>query len=190
MSDIKPKIEPRATDAVNFIASINKIISSLIDSYRFDDVFMIRIDNWFDHKWLNYSGKSVVQFQDSQLIESALQDEWREKITVPPFNPNRVLSEMFFGINSSVGTDKTLHTVKASNDNIHNRIINFSTNGLFIWYSSETERNQKGSVMIYKVQQGKVETFYVSFENNKHWKAKQVKGITTTELTNLLDFSK
>lgn len=176
----------RDGDAQDFVKSINKIILGLVEKFQINEVSLVRIKNWFDHKWLNYSGKSVVQFNGGGVvIDSALNNEWREKITVPPFNPNRVLSETFFTIRPTENKmfAKPLHITKDSNDNIHNRISMYTTNGLFIWYSSNTEPNQKGSLMIYRVQGDVVSTFYASFENDKGWKINQTKDIPVDELT-------
>src|SRR5687768_6991582 len=99
MPNIDHEIIVRDGDAQDFIKSINKIMLALIEKFQINEVCIVRIKNWFDHKWLNYSGKSVVQFPGGAgLIDSALNNEWRKKITIPPFNPNRVLSETFFRI--------------------------------------------------------------------------------------------
>ena len=176
-------------DAQEFIQIINKIIFGLIEKFQIDEISFVKIKNWFDHKWLNYSGLSVVQFHGGGLVpDSSLNNEWREKITVPPFNPNRVLSETFFRIKPTKNKmfEKPLHITKDSNDNIHNRISRYTKNGLFVWYSSDTELNQKGSLMIYRVQDEMVSTFYASFENNNGWRIKQTKDIPVAELSSYI----
>jgi len=186
MTNIDHEITIRDGDAPDFIKSINKIMFGLIEKFQINEVCLVRIKNWFDHKWLNYSGKSVVQFHGGAgLFDVSLDNEWREKITVPPFNPNRVLSETFFRVKPTENKmfEKPLHTTKDSNDNLHNRISMYTKNGLFVWYSSDTEHNQKGSLMIYRVQDGVVSTFYASFEHNNGWKIKQTKDIPVNELT-------
>ena len=188
MQDINLEIKTDIEDAPEFIKSINKIIVGFIGKFQVDEICLIKIKNWFDHKWLNFSGKSVVQFHGGNFITSALQDEWREKTTVLPFNPNRVLSEIFYRINPTDNRtfEQSLHKTKSSNDNIHNRIANYTKNGMFIWYSSDTERNQKGSLMIYIVKENFIETCYASFENINGWKVKQTKNVSTNELTAFL----
>lgn len=188
MLDIKLNIKIEEGDAQEFIKIINEIITGLIENFQIDEICLIKIKNWFDHKWLNYSGKSVVQFHGGHFIEASLQNEWREKITVPPFNPNRVLLETFYRMRQTDNRmfENSLHKTKGSNDNIHNRITNYSKNGLFVWYSSETKINKKGSLMIYRVQNNIVETFYASFENINSWKIKQTKDIAVSELTKFL----
>lgn len=177
-------------DAPTFIKNINSIVTSLIYRSKFDEVFIIKINNWFDNKWLNYSGKSVVQFHGGHFIETALQNEWREKITIPPFNPKRVLSEKIFAINTSINKrwDKKIHKAKASNDNLHNRINAYSNNGLFVWYSFDTEKIQKGSAMFYKVQNDIVDSFYVSFEKKEDkWDISKTKNISIDELNEFIE---
>lgn len=186
MPNIDHKILIRERDACEFIKIINEIMHGLINKFQVNDVRLVRIKNWFDHKWLNYSGKSVVQFHGGAVVsDSALYNEWREKVTVPPFNPNRVMSETFFRIQPTVNKlfEERLHKTKPSNDNIHNPISKYTKNGLFIWYSSDTELNQKGSLMIYRVQRDIVSTFYASFDNNNGWKIRRTKNIRLGELT-------
>lgn len=187
--NLDQEIKIESGDANDFIIDLNKIVGKLIDKKEVNEVCLIRIKNWFDHKWLNYSGKSVVEFRGGAgLIDSSLNNEWREKITVPPFNPNRVLSELFFRIEPTHNKlfEKNLHKKKESNGNIHNRISAYTKSGMFVWYSSNTEINQKGSLMIYIVQDDNIKTFYVSFVNNNGWKINQTKNISATELENIL----
>lgn len=188
MQDTIFEIKTDIEDAPEFIKSINEIIVGFVDKFQVDEICLIKIKNWFGHKWLNFSGKSVVQFHGGGFITSALQDEWREKTTVPPFNPNRVLQEIFYRIKQTDNRifEESLHKAKSSNDNIHNRIANYTKNGMFIWYSSNTKINQKGSLMIYRVKENLVETCYASFENINGWKIKQTKNIATNELTSFL----
>lgn len=176
-------IEVKKDDAPEFIELINKIMRSLIDDHSIKEICKIRIKNWFDHKWLNFSGKAVIPFNGIK-VDSALEEKWEQKITVPPFHPNRVLSETFFRKRPSENKifEKRLHRVKTSNDNLQNRITNYTDDGLFVWYSSNTKINQKGSLMIYRVKDEAVETFYSSLENKEGWKIIQTKGIGINEL--------
>ena len=188
MLDTEFKIKVDSGDSVIFIQNINKITERFVEKCEIEELFFIKVENWFDHKWLNYSGKSVIQFHGGPFLESALQNEWRDKITVPPFNPSRIISEIFIkiGFSQPKSFHKKLHSLKGSNDNIHNRIVNFTKNGLFAWYSSNTEINQIGSLMIYIVKDNSVETFYVSFANKNGWNINLAKNINKRELTGLM----
>lgn len=180
-SNQKIKIEP--DDAPEFIQLINKLNATLIFQYGINELKYIRVKNWFDHKWLNFSGRAVVPFEGGSFFEAALENKWQEKITVPPFHPNRILSEISVirdGVDNKTLKD-ALHTYKSSNNNLHNRITQYSQSGLFIWYSSNTKTNDRGSLMVYRVQDSAIETFYVSFENKDGWVATRTKGIGLNE---------
>ena len=85
------KIKTQEDDAPDFIEIVSKIMVAMIFDYDIAEVVYVKIKNWFDHKWLNYSGKSVVRFDGGLRIGSALENVCSEKITIPPFNPNRVI---------------------------------------------------------------------------------------------------
>ena len=189
------RIEPEKGDAVTFVDFINKIVSMLVFQYGIKEIRYIKIDNWFDHKWLDYSGKAVVHFDFGGLKKfddrnnSALENKWKEKITVPPFHPNRVIYEHYFRkvpIKNKI-FEYHIHNEINSNDNIHNRIDRYTSNGLFVWFSSNTEINQKGSLMIYRVQEDEIQTWYATFENKESWQLTRTKGIGFHELRQYIE---
>ena len=180
------EIRPQEDDSNTFIKLVNQIISTMVFQYGIKELHYTKIKNWFDHKWLNYSGKAVIYFESNEVlpVDASLENKWQNKITVPPFHPNRVLME-FWVKKQATGNKritKTLHPLKSSNDNLHNRISDYSKNGLFVWYSSNSKENNKGSLMVYRVQEDEIHTFYASLENNGDWKITQTKGIGLNEL--------
>ncbi len=58
---------------------------------------------------------------------------------------------------------------------------------MFIWYSSEIEINQKGSLMVYIVQEDEIKPFYASFINKNGWKINQAKNASVRELESFLN---
>ncbi|MBI1307600.1 MAG: hypothetical protein GC181_13440 [Bacteroidetes bacterium] len=181
------KIQVEKGDSQEFIDIVNAIMGSLIFQYSIKEVVFVKIKNWFDHKWLNYSGQTVVPFDFGGMkdqIDAALENVWREKISVPPFNPNRVVYSKFF-IKQDTGNEKikkTLHRRRSSKDNIHNRIAEYTSNGLFIWFSSNTQINQRGSIMAYRVKDDQVFTWYATVEKIGIWQITKTKGIGLNEL--------
>ena len=182
--------EEQPGDAPEFLIVVDRLLIANVEKYEPHEVVIVRIDNWFDHRWLNYSGKAVVHFEFSfpNRIDAALDSQWREKVTVPPFHPNRVQRSQYFytGSSTNPAIEKATHRWRTSNSNIHNRIADLTKNGLFVWYSSNTEVNQRGSIMLYRVQQGEVHTWYASLENKNGWKITRTKGIATEALNELL----
>ena len=46
-------------DDLKFVSIVSSIIDVLTDEYKPQIIASIQIDNWFDHKWLKFSGKSL-----------------------------------------------------------------------------------------------------------------------------------
>src|SRR5207244_3454793 len=118
------------------------------------------------------------------VSDVAWQDEWREKVTIPPFNPKRVLSSKFFK-KQSTGNQrikKKIHRFRSCFDNLHNRIEDYTADGLIVWYSSHSKENQRGSLMMYRVQDKQVHTWYATIENKNGWEITKTKGIGLNEL--------
>ncbi len=175
-------------DAPVFIHLVQEIINRIAVRDDVAEIRVIRIKNWFDHKWLNYSGKSIIHFEHTTHPDRiALENTWNERITVPPFNPNRILSEGVFMRSGPKNKKKgeTIHDWQRSTANQNNQIKGKVANGLFIWYSSDTIKNQQGSIMSYRVDKDNVDTWYASAENKNGWKVTKTKGINLDELADL-----
>tara|TARA_R100001369_G_scaffold23173_1_gene42526 strand:+ start:314 stop:655 length:342 start_codon:yes stop_codon:yes gene_type:complete len=82
---------------------------------------------------------------------------------------------------------KAIRQYRISNDNIHNRIEAYTSDGLVIWFSSNTEINQKGSIMAYRVQDEQVHTLFATVENKSGWQITKTKGIELNELKAYLE---
>ena len=184
------KIEADKDDAEEFVEIVNKLMSRTIFQWGIDEIMNIKIKNWFDHKWLNYSGKKIIHFENTQHPDKiALTHDWKKRITFPPFNPNRVLSEQFFRKRPTGNRqfEKVLHKQQRSTDNQLNLVSNKTKNGLYVWYSSNSHVNGQGSLMMYRVDNEKVETWYASIVKKDGWKIGQTKGIGKNELQSMLE---
>ncbi len=188
------KINIEDGDAVDFIAIANAIMDELVIQYAVKEVVFVKIKNWFDQKWLNYSGNTVVPFDFGGLRghghNTAKESVWRDKISIPPFHPHRVLASKFFVLEHTGNKkiQKRIHQYHTSNDNIHNRIENYTSDGLVLWFSSNSESLQKGSLMAYRVQNGIVHTWYATIENQNGWKPTKTKGISLDIIKSYLRF--
>src|SRR4051794_12954234 len=67
-------------DDRGFIELISRLIAGAATTHRPLDLLIYKIDNWFDHKWLGFSGQTL----------GAL-GVWARPLTLPPFVPNRVI---------------------------------------------------------------------------------------------------
>jgi hypothetical protein len=89
------------TDDNEFVELLYTLLNALLVQRNPEQLWVIQIDNWFDHKWLRYSGSGSVasgfptnwnsSFMDG--FTSVKEQFWRDKLTFPPFAPDRVVSQ-------------------------------------------------------------------------------------------------
>ncbi len=173
----KAKVEVHATDSDD--PEFIKLVSNLIDGFtaggEINALHLIHIDNWFDHKWLKFSGKIFGAHGVRQRDE---------RLTVPAFNPNRVLSHQYF---ARMASDSTLreepppteiHLELRSCDNLHRRVSGIARRASLVWYTSNTRVNRKGAVMAYAPTESAYYTWYASLAANPTWAVEKTKQIS------------
>ena len=90
-------IPQNSSDDPVFLTALSDMLANLVETYQQRrEVYFIRIDHWFDHKWLEFSGKARVAFDGFRGRKVALNSVWRGKLAFPPFNPNRVIEQISF----------------------------------------------------------------------------------------------
>jgi hypothetical protein len=188
------EILTNADDDPAFVELLKHLIGQLVGEEFPEQIFVMKIDNWFDHKWLNFSGIGSVRFDDFRLeIDTALDEFSQDKVTFPPFTPNRVIGEYYF-----LRTERGdfLPSLKApfvherklapSAENLHKRVTDFATSALFLWVSSNTKLNRRGSVMVYEVKGPDVYTWYMGLSKDDDWKIAHTKGISPDQAMSLI----
>jgi hypothetical protein len=197
---MKIEIPTNDSDDATFVDLIGRIASELVDSSSPEQLFLIKIDNWFDHKWLKFSGKGRVGFGffEDYLVgmdmDTALDEFRQDQVTFPPFSPRRVIEQYYFlrGDNGNYTFPKRAPLVhqrilRHSSDNLHKRVVDFAGSAIFVWLSSNTEANGRGSFMVYQVQDGEVQTWYVNLTKARgEWRLLKTKGIAPSEVQSLI----
>jgi hypothetical protein len=61
------EILTNADDDPTFVELLRHLIGQLVGEEFPEQIFVMKIDNWFDHKWLNFSGIGSVRFDDFRL---------------------------------------------------------------------------------------------------------------------------
>jgi hypothetical protein len=93
------KVEVGDTDDPYFIALLDLLVGGLALRESPEGLWIIQIDNWFDHKWLRFSGIGAVDFRFPAFMnryDGALDEFYQDKVTFPPFSPNRVMLQWSF----------------------------------------------------------------------------------------------
>ena len=161
----------------SFVAIVQQILDKTLQLHQSPEVFVVLIDNWFDHKWLEFGSSR----NDSDA------PEWRTQLMLPPFEPSRVVSQLHFRKNSSASL---LYEASASNP-IHilsakRSLRQICSSGTFVWYSFVGKMSDRASLMVYLNSDGRGAAWYASFIRNPDWQVNKVKGISKRELTELL----
>jgi hypothetical protein len=161
-------------DDVAFLKLAQRIANGAVATLGVPEVYLVHVDNWFDHKWLGWWSR----WQHKEL----------EELCVPPFNPNRVRSQKHFiwDTNSSrwmsAGQGKPLHFRQPGRCSSRAQLLDqLSKSGVFIWYSGNTVTNRAGSVMLY-LSGAEGYAWYASFTKEEHWKVEDEFRITRREL--------
>jgi hypothetical protein len=164
------ELVPSESDDVAFLERAQRIVNGAIAALGPREVYLVHIDNWFDHKWLGFwSGKGT-------------------ELCVPPFNPNRVHSENRFTWNASTsqwtstGLEMPLHCRQPGRRSTFAQPLDrLSKSAAFIWYSGNTVTNGAGSLMLY-LSGAECYAWYASFKKREHWKIDGERQITKREL--------
>ena len=168
-------------DDARFVELVNRVLDSAVRLYRPDDVYIVQIDHWFDHKWLAFSGKALGALGVSKA-----------RLTLPPFNPNRVVRQVYYEAGApgaatySLASSPPLHIDQWSDANMQRFVDRVSESGLFVWYSGDTEPSDAASLMLYRVGGGEASGWYASFKDKGGWMLNKVGGISRRELSALL----
>ncbi|HZB87754.1 MAG TPA: hypothetical protein VE291_03760 [Terracidiphilus sp.] len=189
------------TDDNDFVVLIRKILHAVITVQDPNDVWIIQIDNWFDHKWLNFSGNGAVAnwmfagvptthalFDRLDSVKKAFH---QSKATFPPFSPGRLLGQWSYLKSGEDYTEFPIPTLPhktkkiQSRTNLQRRIKDFSAASCFFWFSGNTLKNGRGSLMAYVVEDGKIGSWYAGFSRDPDWTITQTKGISREDLLRL-----
>jgi hypothetical protein len=184
-------IRSDTTDDPEFVALIERIAVRSFKQGDYEEVFIIEIKNWFDHKWLKFSGIGRVPFHSvgDDHPQVALDEFFQDKITFPPFTPNRILRQQWHPADQSrsrwLPYSRKLR--RHSSWNLQRRVTQYAGSALFVWFSSGTKTNDRGSLMLYQVHAGSVSAWYASFRKATGWVLHLTKGITREVVESLME---
>ncbi len=171
-------------DDIKFIRQVGNLINGAIQTYEPLEIFVVKIDNWFDSKWAGFSRK----------ILGALAIRDFQNLTIPPFVPNRVMHQNLYcrGDKNTMKFEKKeskpLHIKQSSSNNFGRFIKNLTDSAIFVWYSGSTLKNKQGSVMIYWVKDQMAFGWYVAFAlKNEDWELGRTAFIPRKEVIFLIN---
>lgn len=157
------------TDDAAFLEIVSDTVNGMLLETKVAGVSFVKIRDWFGPKWLGFSGKKMGAFGVHDY-----------PLNIPPFNPNRVLSQRFYVFSpDSMSYERNwppfrLHPNQPSEENFHRYFARYVGSGAFIWYSSDSTRTGNGALMIYLTRHEKILSGYLGLEraSNGEWKAR------------------
>jgi hypothetical protein len=165
------------SDDPEFVEFVSRVLQGTIRFYKPRQVYVVHIDTWFDHKWNSYAGRI-----------GYCCNVWLDPLRPPPFSANRVQSETAYARSEAEPFvfDRTkapqLHIWKSGPQNSHRRLKDITPEGLYLWYSGNTKKVDRGSLMVYSVQGDLNLGWYASLLRRGEWRIGQTDGISTSEL--------
>jgi hypothetical protein len=160
---------PAELDDIAFLSLAQRIMNGALAELKVHEVFLVHVDNWFDHKWLGWWSRKD------------------EELRVPTFTPNRIRSEKHFVWNAarsaweSIALEKPLHVRQPGRRWLAQPLDRFSESAGFIWYSGNSVPNKIGSLMLY-LSGADGYSWYASFRNGERWTVADECRITRREL--------
>lgn len=170
-------LKPKGNVDESFVTIVERILNHTLRLHPFEEVYVVLIDNWFDHKWLEFHSSHT----DIDVLG------WRAKLKLPPFEPGRVMDQSCFRKHPSglsryeASSSNRLHISSANRS-----LAEICSSGAFVWYSFVGNSSDRGSVMVYFNREGKGAAWYASFVRSPNWHVNKVKGISKRELTEML----
>ena len=127
-------------DSHDFIAIIEGLVNGLLAVEAPPSLKLIKIDNWFGPKWLGFSGKVLGALGVSM-----------PKLTIPPFVPNRVVSERELAGPSceEIEDGGLIHLSVPSSVALTRKAVEVVPKALLFWYSGGSQNSGRGSAMAY-----------------------------------------
>ncbi len=170
-------ILPSQNEDKYFIGLVEQILNIGIILTEPKDIFVTKVDHWFDFKWHKFRGKVLGAFGVRG-----------EPLLIPPFIPDRIVEESYFERVGQKYIHKDLyrlHIYQPSSENEKREIKRDSA--IYLWYSGDTLNNSQGSLMVYSFGKDFQTSWYASFIKKKDWQIYKTDNISKAEINAMIN---
>jgi tetratricopeptide (TPR) repeat protein len=170
----------RQDDDLALVFRLQHIISGAIRFARPKYAHVVKIDNWFGPCWRCFAGSPNGKDLHPE-----------DRLAVPPFAPNRVLSEATYrreGNTLKRIKPRTLHDTPIRPSLAMPFFLDERTpSGLFVWYSGNTASQDRASLMVYEVEKtDEQRAWYAEFQRRAGtWTIATTVATSVAELSEL-----
>jgi hypothetical protein len=179
-------------DSGEFMRKVQALVVGVARDYEPARLYVVRIDNWFGPKWMHFAGK----FTAGKGFAIGVH---KTTLHVPPFVPHRAVTErVFVGPNYEEAVVRPpLHIECTSELALTRRIADVDKEAAFVWFSSKSEVQKRGSIMVYlpaasaptaSRRDGPRRTgaFYIGFSQREGgWEPAMLRGVSRREVDHL-----
>ena len=164
--------QPESTDDPGYLDWVEAIVVGVEEAVTTEQTYIVKIDNWFGKRWLGFSGRAL-----------GAVGVRKEKLTLPPFIPSRVISQRrFFAAGTPSGRRQRLHVWQRSGENLQRYTEVVLQGSHAFWYSGRSASNDRGSFMAYVATPEGHWPWYVGLRREKGWQVVDCIGIGIPEL--------
>jgi hypothetical protein len=182
----------RPGDSAEFMKKVRALVVGVARDYEPARLYVVRIDNWFGPKWMHFAGKFTAG-------KGAAIGVHKLNLHVPPFVPHRVVAERVFVVPDyeEAVTRPPLHIKCTSELALTRRIADVDEEAAFVWFSSESEIQKRGAIMVYlpvafaptasrRDEHHRTGGFYIGFsEREMGWEPAMLRGVSRGEVKHL-----
>jgi hypothetical protein len=166
------EITPQIGDAPEFVQRAEDAVNGILRLHLPEALLLIKTDNWFGFKWLGFSGRKFIGRFARLPVWHLRQYRLTKEIRIPPFVPERILSQRRFAAPDYNETDagEAIHKRVRSGLAIRRTASTEAPKTAFVWYSGNSAANERGALMAYIPVEESYWAWYAAFESGKTWK--------------------
>ena len=165
-------------DDPDFIHYVETLVS-LIAGASVPGIYITRIKGWFGDRWVGFAGK----------VAGAAGVRFMGDFNIPPFVPSRVVASSFLSLTEAGYVAEPppvrLHIDQPSEANFRRKLSVFTPHDALLWFSGDTARNGRGSVLAYVPSSGGHEVWFVDLSRASEWHIVKSIGVSPRELGEL-----
>jgi hypothetical protein len=124
-------------DAPAVTERIQSLVAGLLKTYAPPSLILIKVSNFFSLRWLRFSGKFI-----------GLAGTWKSRLTIPPFVPNRIVSQQsFIGCNYDEPAPTPIHIQIRSMKALQRYTADIVDGAMVVWYSGHSSDSGQAAMM-------------------------------------------
>jgi hypothetical protein len=164
-------------DSPEYLELVRGVVQGMVRDRPPEDIWLVRVDNWFGKKWCGFVGKVMGAFGVART----------DRLVVPPFVPARIEDVQY--LRAVVGGYRSepslaeVHREQSSESNATRFIDEMTDDGLLVWYAGRSAKNKRGSLMAYRVRPAEQWGWHAELrERAGRWSPSSLVGVSPTEL--------